>query len=73
MTSKGTAEIGFSDHDIMYGMCKVSGPKQKMTNNVITRDLRSIVKGQHPSCGGEFENTPLAKWFISPLVRVHDN
>ena len=37
-TKAGTAEIGFSDRDI-YGLCKISGLKQKMTNFVITCDL----------------------------------
>ena len=41
MTRTGTAEIGFIDHDIIYGMRKISGPKQKTTNIVITRDLKN--------------------------------
>ena len=44
ITKTGTPEIGFSDHrgdhDIIYGMRNISGPKQKTTNNVITRDLK---------------------------------
>ena len=41
ITKAGTAEIGFSDHDIIYGIRKTSGPKQKTTNIVITRDLKN--------------------------------
>ena len=41
ITKTGTAEIGLSDHDIIYGMRKISGSKQKTTNIVITRDLKN--------------------------------
>ena len=30
ITKTGTAEIGFCDHDIIYGMRKISGPKQNI-------------------------------------------
>ena len=43
ITKTGTAEIGFSDHDIIYGMRKISGSKQKTTYIVITRDLKTMM------------------------------
>ena len=41
ITKTGTVEIGFSDHSIVYGMRKISRPKQKTTDIVITRDLKN--------------------------------
>ena len=42
VTSSGTKTVGFSDHDLIFGMCKISGSMCKNPKVINCRNTKTI-------------------------------